>query len=336
MKRARSLTQRCIEAADVIDVATALVLGLLSTLAGAASMFLLVFLTALLCLLPNALAAIFARDCRNIAALNIDRSNAQLADDDEICTKHVCGTVPETDMKFHERLSPQCSALMDQYKSTWSRSGRSNQLSPHPCTSSNKALGPHGPVLISSQHPIATFAMCTIPKIACTNFRKLLSTVMLYPDPMPTDSFTQFFNPHVWAYPTVWHYESADKSFQTPDSASGGTRRLQDSIPVRLKPDSGSEADSAQTVGNQSQPKGKDRLPESVPSFIIGRNPYVRVLSGFLDKMVHDPLRHDQWTYRNANGAMGLEGQTKWQNTFESFQTFVKVLAVRGIGNQVC
>ena len=246
----------------------------------------------------------------------------------------MCGRVPETELKFYERLSPQCGNLMEQYMSKWSRMGVSNLVTPHPCTTSKKALGPHGPVLISSPHPIATFAMCTVPKIACTNFRKLLSTVMVHPDPMPTDSFSHFFNPHMWPYPTVWHYEPANASMQvnTGDvpsrSSFSAPTELSDSIPMRLPssiPDRlpGSHLEADVNIST------REKLPESVPSFIVGRNPYVRVLSGFLDKMVHDPLRHDQWTYKSTNDNMGLHGETRWENTVESFKNFVKVLSVK-------
>lgn len=67
----------------------------------------------------------------------------------------------------------------------------------------------------------------------------------------------------------------------------------------------------------------------------MGRNPYVRVLSGFLDKMVNDPLRHDQWTYKSTNRNMGLDGETRWDNSIESFRKFVRVLAVKGVEEQV-
>lgn len=296
----------------------------------------------LLCLVVDASAQIFARQCRHLATMNVDHSNAELDPTDPVCSKHVCGRVPETDLKFHERLSPQCSNIMDHYKSKWSRLGLSNLLTPRPCTTSKKALGPHGPVLISSAHPIATFAMCTVPKIASTNFRKLLSTVMVHPDPMPTDSFSHFFNPHMWPYPTVWHYDPTNSTSQRSSGTSvhssstpRDARRLSDSIPTRLAsfdpqklPDSAAATDDAESA--------PERLPESVPSFIIGRNPYVRVLSGFLDKMVHDPLRHDQWTYKTTNGNMGLSGDTRWENSVESFKRFVKVLSVTGVAGQVC
>lgn len=34
------------------------------------------------------------------------------------------------------------------------------------------------------------------------------------------------------------------------------------------------------------------------PSFIMGRNPYIRLLSGFLNKMVRDGQKGDAWTMR--------------------------------------
>ena len=80
----------------------------------------------LLSLVVDASAEIFARECRQVAAMNVDHSNAVLDPKDPVCSKHVCGRVPETELKFYERLSPQCGNLMEQYMSKWSRMGVSN------------------------------------------------------------------------------------------------------------------------------------------------------------------------------------------------------------------
>lgn len=296
----------------------------------------------LLCAISRTSASLFARECRQQAALNADHSNQDLHPSDDLCNKHVCGAIPETDVKFNERLSPQCTTLLDSYKSKWSRQGLSNAVAPHPCSTSKKALGPHGPVLISSKYPTATFAMCTIPKSGCTNFRKLLSTVMLHPDPMPSDSFSQWFNPHMWPYPTVWHYDvpqpSCDTNPRGPGCSGGAQGRSlkQDSLPTRLQ-DQDADVEAKPDRKPASTPEKRlDRLPDSVPSFMVGRNPYVRVLSGFLDKMVHDPLRHDQWTYKSTNERLGLHSETRWFNTVLSFQMFVRALVQKGLEGQVC
>lgn len=72
-----------------------------------------------------------------------------------------------------------------------------------------------------------------------------------------------------------------------------------------------------------------------VPSFVIGRNPYVRILSGYLDKMVDNPARHDQWTFHSVNHRMRLPMDTAWPPSVDGFRRFVRRLADHGLIDQV-
>jgi Sulfotransferase family len=91
-------------------------------------------------------------------------------------------------------------------------------------------------------------------------------------------------------------------------------------------------------------------LPESFPSFVVGRNPYIRLLSGFLDKMTLPPVRttsHDWHTHAAQNRAMGLVEGEVHEDSALGFKRFVTLMAtaVRGgvrqnqhfeAGAQVC
>ena len=59
------------------------------------------------------------------------------------------------------------------------------------------------------------------------------------------------------------------------------------------------------------------------------------MLSGFLDKMIPDPSRHDQWTYQNENEHLQLHKETPWENSQESYAKFVQRLSEVGLGGVV-
>ena len=73
------------------------------------------------------------------------------------------------------------------------------------------------------------------------------------------------------------------------------------------------------------------RLPAGVPSFTFGRNPYVRLLSGFRDKMVYNPQRRDQYTVQQVNAHLGEARRARWADTPAAFRTFVHALSARGL-----
>lgn len=276
----------------------------------------IVAVLAWLCLAGWASAQTYARECQRLVPESIDKSGQKVSSSDAICQKRVCGALPPAPLDFRERLSPQCSALMAQYRSDWSHEGVSNMLTPSPCTTQEWVVNPTGPFLVSNeQHPVATFAMCTIPKVACTNFRKLLNTIIRHPEPMPTDAFAQFQDPHAWRYPSVFTYEP-------PASNTTRAQRQAASTEWQLP-----ESEAGSTDG--------PRLPADMQSFIVGRNPYIKVLSGYLDKMVDNPKRHDQWTYKKVNKHLGVASGTTWPNDVAGFQAFVKKLSAKGVDRVV-
>ena len=57
----------------------------------------------------------------------------------------------------------------------------------------------------------------------------------------------------------------------------------------------------------------------------------LQVLSGFLDKMVTDPKRYDQWSHRKENAHLGLDPETPWENSRESYASFVRHLSAAGL-----
>ena len=278
-------------------------------------------LVAVMWLFGSCSAQSFARECQRLAAANVDRSGAHVTGSDAICQLRPCGTLPPSPLDFHERLSPQCSNLMAQYRSSWSLEGRSNMLTPTPCTMQPWVMGPTGPFLVSNQQqPIATFAMCTIPKVACTNFRKLLSTLIKHPDAMSTDAFKQFIGGHSSYYPSVYLYRPPSNSTSTSNPPTLWPRLLDNLTPQSLP----------------QEEVGEARLPASMPSFVVGRNPYVKVLSGYLDKMIANSARHDQYTFAHVNQWLGVPKHTLWPNSVAGYREFVKKLAEKGLGNIVC
>ena len=61
----------------------------------------------------------------------------------------------------------------------------------------------------------------------------------------------------------------------------------------------------------------------------------MQVLSGFLDKMIPDPYRHDQWTYKSENEHLKLDKETPWEDSKESYAKFVQRLSEVGLGGVV-
>jgi Sulfotransferase family len=61
---------------------------------------------------------------------------------------------------------------------------------------------------------------------------------------------------------------------------------------------------------------------DTYPTFVIGRNPYIRLVSGFLDKLVVGDF-HDWVILRRVYQDLGLPEDYKFEATAESFQDFV-------------
>jgi hypothetical protein len=74
-----------------------------------------------------------------------------------------------------------------------------------------------------------------------------------------------------------------------------------------------------------------DIIPESFPVFALGRNPYTRVLSGFLDKMTEQSHRGNDWdTLRMTNIGIGRgEGAGFFEATQDGFREFLQLLTAQ-------
>lgn len=284
-----------------------------------------------------------------------------------------CGDFPTNPHPFTTQLSPQCAALLGTYRSLWSKIGLSNTVTHHktrPCTL-RRTTAPRNPVVISS-NSTATFVLCTAPKAGCTNLRKLMHAIISDPVHTSTDAYGQFAGVHFARYPTVWHYDlpvpaptgasptpsitpQPSRSLSTSESTTAGalwqpldtsvSRPALSGTPQAASPTpppapSGNPASTVTTP--PPSPSGNPaptvttpppRIPATVPSFIIGRNPYVRLLSGFLDKMTHNPELADTYTHGAVNRHLGLPPHALWTPTFSSFHSFVRTLARRGVAD---
>jgi hypothetical protein len=184
------------------------------------------------------------------------------ADGIDHCADDVCGPLPFSTAtpSFLKRLSNACATVMATYRAfgapaTGFRtpSGAHRAL-PRTCAASHESIAPTNPVVIHRAGS-SPFIMCTIPKAACSNLRKLLLVLLHYspelPGPTPGSKITiDSSSVHKNMYPTIWHYHA---------------------------------------------PPPHTDLTGHLPSFVIARNPYIRLVSGFLDKMVVKGPGHDLW-----------------------------------------
>eukprot|EP00892_Ulva_mutabilis_P004683 jgi/Ulvmu1/2587/UM014_0038.1 len=276
----------------------------------------LALLLTLLCSCLERGAALSAHKCRD-ALVTVTRQDKAYRKSNAPCGDPICGEIPPSPLNFTERLSPQCSALFDSYRSSWSRMHLSNTVKPGDrlCSHSILARSPTNPVLMSAPNT-ATFLLCSVPKVGCTNLRKLLYAMLQESDAPIRDAFTQFNSVHLPPYPTIWHYK-----LPHPDPRNALT-------PADFEGNINTTAPEPFAPGVPSAPP---RVPSSIPSFVVGRNPYVRLVSGYLDKMVYNPQRYDQWTFKSVNRGMGFAEQARWNGTVASFRNFVRSLAHSGI-----
>eukprot|EP00892_Ulva_mutabilis_P012327 jgi/Ulvmu1/9467/UM052_0036.1 len=212
------------------------------------------------------------------------------------------------------------------------------------------------PVVVSSNSS-ATFVICTVPKAGCSNLRKLLYAVSSYRKPPLTDTFEQFVLPHMATYATVWNYDiptpsSAPPANPTSISAphsrllrfsfqqlwqpkqSDTTAKCVHNAAAKHRGKQGSAARPSKQPGYRIGPLERTptpRIPSHIPTFIVGRNPYVRVVSGFRDKMTANPSRSDQQTNRAVNKHFNIRKTMAWPDSPEAFRHFVRALALHGV-----
>lgn len=137
------------------------------------------------------------------------------------CSDAVCGPLHDASLRipFSERLSSQCRGLMDRYRpSQDAHAARLLRRHGHRMSKCAADAGSFGsasannPVVVQTDN-VPPFMMCTIPKNGCTNFRKLLRVLMLYPQALPRGATAQMWPAHVATYPTLWQYKHAAAPF---------------------------------------------------------------------------------------------------------------------------
>lgn len=75
----------------------------------------------------------------------------------------------------------------------------------------------------------------------------------------------------------------------------------------------------------ESYPDVPDR---AIPKFVVGRHPYIRVLSGFLDKMVWTDDHGKDWpTLRQVNVRLGRGDEELFEATADGFRDFIMMLS---------
>lgn len=79
----------------------------------------------------------------------------------------------------------------------------------------------------------------------------------------------------------------------------------------------------------------KSDFPDTYPTFVIGRNPYIRLVSGFLDKMVVTaPSSHDWVVMQRVNQDLHRHKNDVFEATPESFREFVLLMTQATKRNQ--
>ena len=75
-------------------------------------------------------------------------------------------------------------------------------------------------------------------------------------------------------------------------------------------------------------------FPDTYPTFVVGRNPYIRLVSGFLDKMVISPEGHDWVIMQRVNQDLHRHKNDGFEATPESFKEFVVLMTQATKRNQ--
>jgi hypothetical protein len=78
----------------------------------------------------------------------------------------------------------------------------------------------------------------------------------------------------------------------------------------------------------------KSDFPDTYPTFVVGRNPYIRLVSGFLDKMVIKPENHDWVVMQRVNQDLHRHKEEGFEATPESFKEFVVLMSQARKRNQ--
>jgi Sulfotransferase family len=169
-----------------------------------------------------------------------------------------CGPLPTASsvaLPFLERLMPACQDTMARYAAPGhAPTGRMRDMPPLvDCAATDRALGATAPVVVH-RGGIEPFIFATVPKAGCTNLRKLLATLI------KLEPFRHL------------------PDLRPGRNVTGIPRAHADVHDARFP-----------TVFHYEPLEGD--LRGHIPTFVVSRNPYERLVSGFLDKMTtdHDP-----------------------------------------------
>ena len=77
-------------------------------------------------------------------------------------------------------------------------------------------------------------------------------------------------------------------------------------------------------------------IPTSFPTFILGRSPYTRLLSGFLDKMTRQHRGNDMFTLQVTSAAIGRGEFDFYEKTKDDFRDFlIQIISVIKAGKPI-
>jgi hypothetical protein len=152
--------------------------------------------------------AVPSKPCVKLARRTLKASSSD-------CHTSICGSLDTgyATSTFLNRLSDTCRAQMETYRSPQAVAGgwlvRHDVPIASKCSTQRRSADPTNPVVIEVGYG-SPFIICTIPKVGCTNFRKLLRALLLVPKLPLANPAEQWKQAHFGMYPTLWHYHHMD------------------------------------------------------------------------------------------------------------------------------
>ena len=142
----------------------------------------------------------------------IQASKRHVASSSASC-QPVCGKLDHAagEASFTDKLSERCRVAMGTYWATLPPdTGLINPAGWGKCATKQGSSTGSNPVVVASRNT-SPFIMCTVPKAACTDQRKLLRALMVAPRnsswQMPATARGQAVHAHAGKYSTLWHYQ---------------------------------------------------------------------------------------------------------------------------------
>ena len=288
-----------------------------------------------------------SRQCLSLVNQELDKGGMR-------CHDSPCGSLvaQEIGMTFTERLSDSCKAKMAEFRLGRKGDGRLIQKGPRysmRCAARHGSANPTNPVVMQTENS-APFVICTIPKVACTNIRKLLRVLIKHPDSLPEGADEQMWPAHFSTYPTLWHYDHLSATIDdhmpgfilgrnpcAPGSMRGAAAALLTRI-VRVQhcqrfgaPWLAHCLHTSSSFANACHGTQRCMHAHHHRSHLSRACRYVRILSCHLDKMVLDPNRgHDWSTLNQINAHLRQDINRLYEATLESFAAFVRQVQAHG------